>query len=298
VADLLQVLRGTSATVTVTFQVNGVGQNLDSGLPAITLTRPDGTAGPASGTVTSLGAGAYSFVIAAQAEVTWLDYTAVGTVGGQPQTLRGRVEWLGATLFDIAEIRALSIGGDTPFTSSVTWPDAKLHEARSATLDEFEHFLGFSPVPRFAREIVDGDGSWYLLVPHLKAHRLLSVTVNGVAQQVSSYTLKPSGVLAATSGYTASGTFTAGVANVAVEYAHGSERVMGDGGNVAMLRAAMRLQPGISSTARSITTPDGVTYDLGDMAGQVTRAGTTRRFGVPAIDSWLQEWSQAGLAVA
>jgi len=37
-AELLQVVKGTSATVTVTFELNGVGQNLDSGVPVVTLT--------------------------------------------------------------------------------------------------------------------------------------------------------------------------------------------------------------------------------------------------------------------
>jgi hypothetical protein len=64
-----------------------------------------------------------------------------------------------------------------------------------------------------------------------------------------------------------------------------------------MLRAAMRLDPGISSAATNVTTPDGVSYSF-DPAGQVTQAGIVRHFGVPAIDSWLNRWSQAGFAVA
>ena len=113
-SELTQIVKGTSATVTVTYEVNGVGQNLDTGVPVVTLTKPDGTAGPASGTVTSLGSGAYSFVVAAQAEVIWLDYTAVGTIGGQPQTLTGRIEWVGEALFNISAFRALRVANGSP----------------------------------------------------------------------------------------------------------------------------------------------------------------------------------------
>jgi hypothetical protein len=294
VADLLQILRGTSTTVTVTFQVNGVGQNLDSGLPVVTLTRPDGTAGPASGTVTSLGAGAYSFVAAAQAEVTWLDYTAVGTVGGQPQTLRGRVEWVGASLFTIAELRGLRLGDATPFSTTAVplFTDAQLHDARTAILDEFETILGFSPVPRFAREAVDGDGRWSVHLPHLKTHRLISVTVNGVTQPVGNYTLRPSGILEATSNFVVSGTFTGGSRNVVVEYAHGWERVEGVGRNAAMVMAAAELVPDGLSNAGSVTTPDGISYVY--EPSEVGRSGYQRHTGIRRLDRWLNRHGQAG----
>jgi len=70
---------------------------------------------------------------------------------------------------------------------------------------------------------------------------------------------------------------------VVVEYVHGEPRVMGDGGNVAMLRAAMRLQPGISSTASTVVTPDGTAYSY-DPAGQVTAAGTSVNEVLSALD--------------
>ena len=299
-ADLLQIQKGTGARPRVTYYANGVASDLDAGVPAVTITRLDGTT-IASGTVTKVAAttGIYEFTLGAQAECTYLTVTWAGPIGGVTETLTTYVEVLGSHLFNIADLRALRVAGSTPFSLTATplFTDAQIMDARAATLDEFEQILGFSPVPRFARSVVDGDGLWSVVLPHLKTHRLLSVAVNGAVQQVSSYTLRRSGILEATSGYVASGTFTAGRQNVAVEYVHGEPRVMGDGGNVAMLRAAMRLDPGLSSTASSVTTPDGVSYSF-DPAGQVTRGGTVRHFGVPVIDSWLNRWSQVGLAVA
>jgi hypothetical protein len=298
VSDLLQILRGTSTTVIVTFEVNGVGQNLDSGLPVVTLTKPDGTAGPAAGTITSLGAGAYSFVIAAQAEVTWLDYTAVGTVGGQPQTLRGRVEWLGATLFTIGELRGLRLGDSTPFSTTAVplFTDAQLHDTRTAILDEFEAILGFSPVPRFRREVFDGDGDVCLSLPGLKAHRVLSVSINGVAQTATNYQVGKGNQLEAVSNYSYGPAFTRGRRNIIVEWVAGWERVEGIGRHAAMVMAANELIPDGLSNAGSVTTPDGVSYVY--EPSEVGRSGFQRHTGNRQLDRWLNRHSQAGHAIA
>jgi hypothetical protein len=291
---IVQLDTGTSATLSQTFQVDGLPSDLDSGVPTVTLVRPDGTAGPASGTVShvgSAGSGTYSFVVAAQANPIYFDVTWVGTIGGQPQTLGSRVEWIGQPLFTIAAMRALRVAGGQPFSSTAIplFTAQQIMDARAATLDEFQQILGFSPVPRFHRETHDGDGSGYLPLGELEATNLLSVTINGQAQSVAGYMLRPEGELVATSNYVASGSFAAGRGNVVVEYVAGWPRVMGDGGNVAMLRTAMRLDPGINASASSVITPDGVSYSF-DPAGQVTQAGTVRHFGIPAIDSWLNRW--------
>lgn len=307
-ADLVQILRKTSVTPMHTFQANGVPSDIDSGLPTLAIVKPDGTAYTPLPTVsgswtlpTPRTTGQYRFVLPRQLECTWLDYELTGNVGGEPQTLGGRVEWVGALLFTIADLRAFKVGDTAKFASATTWPDAKLHEARTAILDEFQHFLGFSPVPRFSREVVDGNGSGMvsLVDPGLKAHPngLLSVTVDGVAQPVGNYTLKRSGLLYATSGYRPSGYFPDGISNVAVEYRHGERRVMGEGGRVAQIHAAMYLDPSVSSTASSVTTADGTSYSF-DPAGQVTTSGRIRRTGIPRIDAWLNEWRSGGLAAA
>lgn len=300
-ANLVQVLVDTSLTVTETFSVDGSPLDVDAGLPTLTATYPSGTALSPVPTVsnswTGRTTGQYRFVLDPEPEVTYLDYELTGTIGGKVQKLKGRVEWLGALLFTLAELRGLKVAGGTPFSSSTTWPNEKLQEARSAVLDEFEQILGFSPVPRFYRRTFDGAGDYSLVLPGLFASGIRSVTVNGVAQATSGYAITAANELIAVSNYGIGTTFTRGWRNVTVEWIAGWERPKGDGSNVAMLRAAMRLDPGISSTATTVTTPDGVSYGF-DPAGQVTQAGTVRHFGVPAIDSWLNRWSQQGLAVA
>jgi hypothetical protein len=292
-SGLLQVERGTSITVIVTFTYNGAGQDLDNAaLPVITLTKPDGTAGPASGTVTNLtGAGTdgqYSFVAPAQAEVTWLDYTAVGTLGGQPQTLRGRVEWLGATLFNLARLRALRVANATPFAASGVTPlfsDAQLMAERTAVLDEFTDALGFSPVPRLAREIHSSTNGYGVQLHQRMQPRLISVSVGGVAQLLAGYGVGATGVLRSVSGYLPGAAIPYGYNNVVVEYVHGWERPRGKGSDMAMLLAAKYLNPSGFSSATTVSTPDGSVYSYDP--SESDQHGRIRPTGFRDVDRWL-----------
>lgn len=292
---MLDVLVGTSVTVTETFTVNGEPADLDSGLPTVTVTDPDGTSIP----TTDLAHGAddsgeYSFVVAGQPQVTVLDYTVAGEIGGEPQTLYGELEVMGAPLFLLAGLRGLKVAGSQPFVDDTVWPDWKLQEARAGTLEEFTQILGFSPVPRYAREVRDGSGCRPLRVRKGQPTHLLALSIAGTAQNIADYQLTPTGLLRPVSG----GWLPRGYGNLVVAYRHGWPRPQGDGANVAMLRAAMRLQPGLGSTASTVTTPDGTSYSY-DPAGQVRAVGnfgnqriTVRHFGVPAIDSWLNRWKR------
>jgi hypothetical protein len=303
VADLLQFKRLTSATITQTFTVDGSPLDLDSGVPVVTITRPDGTTIP-SGTVSNSWAGPparstgqYRFVLAGQPNETLLTVTWTGTIGGQSQTLQNTIEVVGADLFTISALRAMKVSGGTPFSSSVTWPDTVLADTRAEVLEEFTDILGFSPVPRFHRQVCSVGYGGQVILDGLLAHRVLSVSVAGVAQVAANYFVAPGGVLLPVSSYAAAPWAHSGYGNVVVEYVAGWDRVKGDGSDVAMLRAAMKLIPGLGSTANQVTTPDGASYSF-DPAGQVTRAGNVRHYGVPAIDAWLNRHSMGGVAVA
>jgi hypothetical protein len=302
-AGLVQVKRKTSLTITETFEVDGSPVNVDSGLPTLVATFPDGTAlsplPTVSGSWTGRTTGQYRVVLPAQPEVTWIDYELTGPIGGLPQTVGGRVEWLGELLFNLAELRAMRVAGSKPFNAT-DYPDSVVLARRAEVTDDFEARCGWSFIPRFAREITDGTGRAEILLDHLKASKLLSVTVNGVAQTVGNYTLDRSGVLRATSAYMASGWFQGGVSNVTVEYQHGWDRPPAAISSAALARTAMLLAPSqAGSTVSSWTTPDGTTYSM-DAAGQVTAAGTIRHYGVPGIDSVLNSpaYNAMGMAVA
>ena len=292
-----QVLRGSSTTIRETFSVDGVATNLDAAaLPAVVATYPDGSAGPTlTATKPAATTGVYQVVLPAEPEVTWLDLTWTGTVGGQPQTLRSRVEWIGAFLFSLSDLRAMRRGDGTPFTDTAAFPDSAIAARRTEVLDDFEARTGYSFVERFTREVHSGGGSSSLFVRRMRPGTLLSVSVDGGAQTVSGFDLEETGRLTWTGG-TLLGTRPR---NVVVCYVRGWERPPPAITSAALARAAMLLLPSVGSTVSQWTTPDGVTYSY-DQAGQSFAGGGVRHYGVPAIDSVLNSpaYNAGGLAVA
>jgi hypothetical protein len=294
----VQLLRGTSVTVVETFQGSSGPVDLDSGVPTITALYPDGSAltpAPTASHVGAVGSGQYQIVLDAQPEVTVLKLTWVGMIGARQQTLKSRVEWIGELLFNVADLRALKVADRTPFASTTDYPDKAIYARRTEVTLDFEQRCGWSFVPRHAREVHDGGGQDALMLGNLKAHTLLSVTIDGVAQTLSDFELLPSGLLVwKTGGWFSS----ASRRNVAVQYVHGFEQPPPAVSSAAMARAAMLLLPSLgSSTASSWTTPDGTTYQY-DQAGQRLAGGGIRHYGVAAIDSCLNEYAGGKLAVA
>lgn len=304
-ADLQQVLRKTSVTVTETFRIDNVPVDIDAGLPTLAIVKPDGTAytplPTVSGSWTGRTTGQYRFVLPAQPEVIWLDYELTGNIGGLSQTLGGRVEWVGDYLFNVDELRSYQpIGGSTlPFADTAKYPDAKIHQTRTEVLGEFTKRLGFSPVRRYAYETYSlerpGDA---VILKRLFPGKLLSVSVAGVAQTVGDYFVSPGGVLRPVSSYAATSWASSGYGVVAVGYTHGWDSFEDDQGReAALMRASMKLLPSLSSTMTNYSSPDGGNYTW-DRAGTRNAAGEKVHFGVGAIAGWINEHSQIGLGVA
>lgn len=296
--SLLQFAVTTSATVTETFTVDGAPTDLDAGVPAVALTKPDGTvvtpAPTVSGAWSGRTTGQYRFVLAGLPKPTVLAGAWTGTIGGQPQTLHTTIEILGADLFGITELRALKVAGGTPFSLTATplFSDAQLHAARAAVGDELTQILGYPPVPRFARELLDGNGRADLFVSAHKTVELLSVTVDGTAQTLADFTLADTGQLSWTAGrFTATKPRT-----VAVEYVHGMPTMPGDGGRVAQLMAAAQLLPDGFQTTTTASFPDGSTYTY--EPSETGRAGFVRHTGIRVVDRWLNRWAEPRVVMA
>ena len=278
-----QILVGGSAVISEIFAPAGVPQDLDAAaVPVVTITRPDGSAGPASGTVTHVGTppanpGAYQFTLAAQAQVTELTCRWQGTIGGQPQTLTSRVEVVGGLLFTLAAAKAWD-GGAIP-TAGVT--DAQILDMRELLTDDLERRCNVSFVPRFTRERHNAGGG-DLLLWHQRATELLIVTVDGVSQPTSGYTLDPAGILRPTSNYAATAPIRAGIGNVVVEYIRGWDQVPGPVSQAALRVARALLVPSnIGDRATSITN------DAGTILLATAGRGTFQPYGIPLADSVL-----------
>jgi hypothetical protein len=288
-----QILAGTSVSITETFSVDGTAINVDSGLPTLTLTKPDGTAYTPVPTVLNSWAGPparavgeYRFVLPAQPDPYYLDYKLVGTIGGQPQTFGGRVEWVGASLFNLADLRGLKVAGGFPFALTADYSNQQLQDTRAAVLDEFTDILGFSPVPRYYREVVSAY-SWadVVLTKGRPVTKLLSITVSGTSTAASGYYLGPGGALLPRSAYAVVPWSATGLGNVAVEYVAGWDRVEGNGSRMAMLYAAAQLNPAGFSSASTVSLPTGESFSY--EPSEVGRNGFQRWTGIRDVDRWL-----------
>ena len=296
-----QILRGTSITVTETFQVDGVPADLDSGVPTVAAKYPDGSAltpAPvASGAWTGRTTGQYRIVLDGQAEVTILDpITWTGTIGGKTQVLYSRVEWVGAHLFALAEAKTFDGGAIVAATNAPVPTDQQIMDTRARITDDFAEILGFQPVPRFARETLDGNGYTALGLRHLKAHRLISVTVNGAPQSGGDYQISIGNEVEAVSDYGYGTAFTRGRRNVVVEYVHGDERVDPATARAALIVAKSQLiRSDVTDRATSLAGPEGGTTFL-STAGRES-GGQVQWYGLPHTDSVLNRRSQRGFAV-
>src|SRR6266498_3413739 len=181
----IHVLEDNPAQPRLLFYSAGALTDLDSSaMPVVTITRPDGTAGPASGTVTRVSQGIYTFTLAAASTTDPTVYTVVGTgnIGGQPVTDKIRVEVVGDLLFNLADLRDVKVAGGLPFQNTTDYPDATLLARRVQVTDDFEARTGYSFIPRFARETFDGAGQSSLILSKYLCQRLLTVTLDGAAQ--------------------------------------------------------------------------------------------------------------------
>lgn len=285
--DVLQVLEDTPARPRGKFYVNGTLTDIDAaGVPTVTLSRPDGTAGPASGTVTRISTGVYDFALDATNTTapTFYDITWTGNIGGKATTIHTRVEVVGAFLFTLDQ--AFTWDGGAIANAIGTTDTAKelVMAKRLAIGDRFEKLCKVSFYRRYARETSDANGGDILLW-HQRATDLISVKVDGVADSVSNYTLDPKGVLRSASNYRANWPIRAGIQNVTVEYVHGWDEVPGEISEAALRVARSQLVPSnIGERATSITS------DAGTILLATAGRGAFQPYGLPLVDSILFDY--------
>lgn len=274
-----QVQTGFTATIEARFYADGV--LADDGAPTIGITRADGTVLVAPGTATTSGGiGIRRYTLPAQAEVNLLKATWTGAT----QTVVTWVEIVGDILYTLAALRAVKVAGTLAFADTTLFPNQTLLDRRAEVTDDFEKRTGWSFIPRFARQTLDGDGRSELILDHLKCSKLLSVTVDGVAQTLSDFVLDRSGVLTWTNGRFP----TTKRQNVVVEVVHGWDRPPAVISSAGLARTAMLLQPSQFNGAVTVTTPDGASYQY-SQAGQSFAGGGRRYYGQPDVDAVLSD---------
>jgi hypothetical protein len=275
-----RIVRGLSATLTHTFQVDGVATDPSPDTATVTITRDDGTAVVTDAAATNAGTGIVSYTLT-PAQTATLDILSVAwtaTFGGQVQTFTDVVEVAGGVLFTIAEARALSA-----LASAVTYPTAKIVDARTYVESELEQACGVAFVPRYGKVTVSGNGrSTFMLPPRLTAIR--SVTLDGTsigASALATIKVLPTGEVYYPS------IWTAGYGNFVIAFEHGysdgPERLAAN--RAALTWAKHELVQGpIDDRTTAFSTEDG-TFSMSTpgIRGAIT--------GIPAVDAFISRYS-------
>jgi hypothetical protein len=144
-----RIVRGRSATITHTFDVDGTPTDPSPDTTTVTISRGDGTVLYADVATTDTGTGTCSFTLT-PTDTSLLDTLIVtwkATFGGYPQTFIDLVEIAGDVLFTVAKAR--SELGDPAYDAQ------KIADARTAAEGEIERGLNYALVPRYKTTTLD-----------------------------------------------------------------------------------------------------------------------------------------------
>lgn len=162
---MTQIVAGTGPyTLTKTWAVNGTPT--DVGAVTIGVVDGNGDEVVAAATATTNNAdGTYTYSLADQAnpdqlKVTW-------TRSDTSADLVDRIEVTGGLLFSEIQARTFKAKADAdstviPLTSSTSYTDAMIADARTAVTDDLERWTGRGWIPRYARVEFKGNGSYVL----------------------------------------------------------------------------------------------------------------------------------------
>lgn len=266
-----RVLRDTQAQPEATFYVGVTATDADAAV-TVDIFRADGTifATDAVTTLQGAGSGTYRYTLAPQSNLERFTLVWEGTFGGVVQRITSHVEVVGGYVVALADLRAESGLG----TKTVE----ELAEARQWFEDRAESYCGVAFVPRYGRDLVDGDGTNTLELTRSYPRSLLSVKVAGVAQTgLTTWDLYDEGVIVRDVG-----SFANGKRNVEAIYEHGLGTVPSDIREAAI--TAIRANTLGGTAGGGI--PTGVTQ-LSTDAGVMTFGRRTSPFGIPEVDEVL-----------
>ena len=268
----------TPATIDATFYPAGDDTGANDGTVTVAVTRADGTTVDGIGAVSVGTEGRYTATLPAQEQMDILTATWTGNTA----KVRTIHEIVGANLVELAEIRA-----QTNLTSDSIHPTALLDDARSWFLDLVDDYCGFSPVPRFTQETVDGTGYSRVVIPNKAYVRTIRyITVDGVAvDDLAAWDLDE-GILCGPA------TLTKGRRNIVIGYEHGLDQAPADLRRAALTAIRARV---LADTSKQL--PDRVLSQTNEF-GAVQYAQASKRYptGLPEVDAVLARYRLPSLA--
>lgn len=273
---MIRIQRNTTATLSRVFYTDGVAAN--PGVVTLTITAADGTVVVEDATTTGSGTAARTYALSA-AQTTLLDSWTLSWESATLGTLTDECEITGGFLFALSDLSAVKVGqGDTIGSKYTT---AQMVAVRTLVEQALEDACAVAFVPRCRVETHSGRGTYSLMVERPRVTAVRSVTVDGTASSVSSFT--PSGVINVGSRMGAGSTVTVG-------YEHGHPYPPARASNAALLLARRWLIDGPADDRATAMTVEGVgTYAL------VTPGMRGALFDIPECNAMVQQYSIVAL---
>lgn len=281
--------RASSATlVVVTTDADGDPADPGGTTATVAVTRADGTTLVASSSATHVETGKFSYALTA-AQTATLDLLNATWTFPNSTTKATTAEIAGGWYCSPGEARLVE-------RLDPKLSDPEIRRARLETEDEFERICDRAFVPRYARLVVDGDGSGVVNLPVCDIRTVRTVTVLAAPGSASSSTVTaviwptsndPTRGAPGTLTRTDGGVFTEGAGTVIVELEHGLSAPPPDLKRAAIARIRYRLVMANSAPAQrasKFSTPDGQTFDLA--------TGDAWATGIADIDSVLDRYSR------
>lgn len=290
------ILRGTAGILEVVLAVDGVPTDPDpSPGPQVTVVDAAGTVivTPALAIAVGGGSGKLRFIVTPDKTAQVSEWLATWTFaqGGVQQSVTTFHRVVGDVLFTLGEARAYDGGA---LANSATYSDAAILAARDRIADAFAEICGVAFGARYARELLDGDGSESVRVG---SHRVLAVRSIRIrsgatwtaltAEEIDDVIVYPRGLL-----YRETlGTFPAGRRNVEVEYEHGLQPVPAE-----IRLAALRL---LRDQLVKSPLDDRATSQAGEFGtfALATAGRNGSYFGLPLVDEVLHRYRAERLPV-
>lgn len=273
-----RVLQGTPTTITNSWYSDGT--ITDPGTVAVDITRWDGTTVTTNASTTGSGANARTLNLNTT-QTALLDRLTVTWKTSLLGNVITYVEVVGGFLFALNQLSDQLGSAET----SETFTSDDFVKARTYAETSLEDACGVAFVPRYARETVSGNDRTGLQLTWPRVRTIRDVLVGGTAV---------TGTFASDAGgrlyYPTYNTrWTAGISNVVTGYEHGYDYPPVRGVQAAIALAKSFLTEGpIDDRATSMSTDVGV-FSLS------TPGLRGASFGIPAVDSFVQDYSERPL---
>ncbi len=191
----MRVLRNTALSVLSPTFVGADGETPTdtASTPTAAVSREDGTSLSAlTVTASSVSDGVYSAALTTThtSQLDRLKVTWGGTAGSLAQSYVTELEVVGAHLVSITEMR-----DERGLDNTTSVPLALLRRVRDKWAQQIEDACGVAFAPRYERDVLRGNGKSVLLLSKIRPLSLIAVTIDGVSQTLTNFSLHDSGAI-------------------------------------------------------------------------------------------------------